>query len=45
MSHNAMVFDIEGELWAQPLPLRLYLRTEVDLEAGEIRVNETAGGG
>jgi type VI secretion system protein ImpF len=45
MSHNAMVFDIEGELWAQPLPLRLYLRTEVDLEMGEIRVNESTGGG
>jgi type VI secretion system protein ImpF len=45
MSHNAMIFDIEGELWAQPVPLRLYLRTEVDLEVGEIRVNETAGGG
>lgn len=45
MSHNAMVFDIEGELWAQPVPLRLYLRTEVDLEVGDIRVSETAAGG
>jgi type VI secretion system protein ImpF len=32
MNHNAMVFDIEAELWAQPLPLRLFLRTEIDLE-------------
>lgn len=40
MSHNAMIFEIEGELWAQPIPQRLYLRTEVDLEVGEVQVNE-----
>jgi len=45
MSHNAMVFDIEGELWAQPLPLRLYLRTEVDLEVGAIQVVDRGAGG
>jgi type VI secretion system protein ImpF len=45
MSHNAMVFDIEGELWAQPLPLRLYLRTEVDLETGATEVVDRGVGG
>jgi type VI secretion system protein ImpF len=46
MSHNAMVFDIEGELWARPLPLHLYLRTEVDLEMGDVKVSDygTSGG-
>lgn len=39
MSHNALTFYIEGELWAQPLPIRLYLKSEVDLEIGEIRVS------
>ena len=38
MNHNAMTFDIEGELWAQPLPLRLYLRTELDLETGNMEI-------
>lgn len=38
MNHNAMSFDIEAELWAQPLPLRLFLRTSVDLETGSIDV-------
>jgi len=38
MNHNAMTFDIEGDLWAQPLPLRLYLRTELDLETGSIDI-------
>lgn len=43
MSHNAMVFEIEGELWAQPLPVQLYLRTEVDLEGGDVRVSDYTG--
>jgi type VI secretion system protein ImpF len=40
MSHNAMAFDIEAELWAQPLPLRLFLRTAIDLEGGTIDVRD-----
>lgn len=40
MNHNAMCFTIEAELWAQPLPLRLFLKTEIDLENGEISVSE-----
>jgi type VI secretion system protein ImpF len=40
MNHNAMCFQIEAELWAQPLPLRLFLRTEIDLESGATTVVE-----
>jgi type VI secretion system protein ImpF len=40
MNHNAMSFDIEAELWAQPLPLRLFLRTAIDLEGGTIDVRD-----
>ncbi len=43
MSHNAMTFLIEGELWAQPVPLRLYLKTEIDLDIGDVRVSGQAG--
>ncbi|KAF1029947.1 MAG: hypothetical protein GAK37_01554 [Pseudomonas sp.] len=35
---NQMAYEIHGELWGQPLPERLYLKTELDLEAGEARV-------
>lgn len=42
--HNAMVLEIQGELWAQPVPERLFLKTEVDLETGHISVAEHAGG-
>lgn len=40
MGHNAVRFDIEGEVWAQPLPLRLFLKTELDLELGTFDVRE-----
>ena len=39
---NTMCFQIEAELWSQPLPLRLYLQTELDLENGEARVSDAA---
>lgn len=45
MSHNTMSFDIEAELWAQPLPLRLFLRTEIDLENGGVSVADLSGQG
>jgi type VI secretion system protein ImpF len=45
MNHNAMWFDIEAELWAQPLPLRLFLRTEIDLETGAVNVADVGGQG
>ncbi|MDB4986605.1 MAG: type secretion system lysozyme-related protein, partial [Myxococcaceae bacterium] len=37
---NALVFHIEAELWAQPSPLALALRTELDLEDGSVTVEE-----
>jgi type VI secretion system protein ImpF len=40
MGHNALVFEIEGELWAQPIPMELLLKTEIDLETGDIAVTE-----
>jgi type VI secretion system protein ImpF len=43
MSHNAMTFLIEGELWAHPVPLRLYLKTEIDLDMGDVKVTGYAG--
>lgn len=41
--HNALSFVIEAQLWAQPIPLQLFLRTEVDLENGEVRVGDQEG--
>jgi len=35
---NALAFEIQGELWGQPVPTRLYLKSEVDLENGSLTV-------
>lgn len=35
-SRSMVVFDISAEMWAQPLPLDLYLRSEVDITTGEL---------
>ncbi len=40
MNHNAILFDIDGELWGQPMPQHLYLKTEVDLETGAFDISE-----
>jgi type VI secretion system protein ImpF len=37
MSAGAIRFDIEGDLWWQPLPERFYLKTSLDLETGKFR--------
>jgi len=31
-------FDIRADMWAQPLPLELYLRSEVDVTTGELKL-------
>jgi len=37
-------FEIEADMWSQPYPERLFLRTELDLEAGEVRVCDASAG-
>ena len=36
--HNTVIIEIEGELWSQPMPERLYLKTILDLELGDFQV-------
>lgn len=43
MSGNALVFEVRGDLWAQPVPEPLYVKTEVDLESGQFAVEEAVG--
>jgi len=45
MNRNALNFEIEGDLWAQPVPMRLFLKTELDLETGDIQVSDEYGRG
>lgn len=38
--HNILQFEIAGQLWAQPYPIELLLRTDVDLETGMVEVQD-----
>src|ERR1041384_1666341 len=42
--HNVVSLRIAALLWAQPVPIELLLRTQLDLESGESRVEETTAG-
>lgn len=41
MNRNAINLEIQGELWGQPLPTQLFLRSEIDFETGDVTVQET----
>jgi type VI secretion system protein ImpF len=43
MSSRALHFEIEFDMWAEPVPERLYLKTEVDLGTGAVTLNESSG--
>ena len=43
-THNVIEFELRGFMWAQPVPLELLRRTQVDLEAGQVQVRDMAGG-
>ena len=36
--HNVIGIQIRGQLWAQPVPLELLVRTEIDLETGKAEI-------
>jgi type VI secretion system protein ImpF len=39
-THNMIEFEIRGHMWAQPVPLEILLRTQLDLEAGQVDVRD-----
>ena len=41
--HNVLSFEIRGQLWSLPYPLELLLRTNLDLESGQVVLMEQAG--
>ncbi|MPN13688.1 hypothetical protein SDC9_161012 [bioreactor metagenome] len=38
--HNVIGVRISAQIWAQPIPLELLLRTELDLESGLVEVRD-----
>jgi type VI secretion system protein ImpF len=45
LNANSVAFEIEGDLWSQPLPQRLYLQTELDIEIGNVHIDDRLGSG
>jgi type VI secretion system protein ImpF len=39
-AHPAIVFEIEGELWAQPVPVQLFVETAIEVETRVAVVTE-----
>jgi type VI secretion system protein ImpF len=40
--HNVIGVEISGQLWSQPIPIELLVRTEIDLESGQVEVADLA---
>ncbi len=38
--HSVISIQIRGQLWAQPVPIELLLRTELDLETGAVEIRD-----
>lgn len=44
MSNRSIRFEIQGDLWSQPIPESLFIKTEMDLETGKCKLNRGTGG-
>ena len=40
-THNQIALEITGFLWSQPVPLEVLIRTELDLETGQVNVRDS----
>jgi type VI secretion system protein ImpF len=42
-SISKIMFEIEADMWAQPYPERLYLKTELDLDLAHVSLSDFSG--
>lgn len=40
--HNQLSFEIRGQLWSEPYPIELLLRSRIDLESGQVVVQDSS---
>jgi len=45
--HNLLQFELRGEFWSMPYPVELLIRSELDLETGQMKLTDqlASGGG
>jgi type VI secretion system protein ImpF len=41
---NYLIFELDGDLWANPLPEHLHLKTTVDVETGQCSFGDSTNG-
>lgn len=44
MNNRSIRFEIWGDLWSQPIPESLFIKTEMDLETGECKLDRGTNG-
>jgi type VI secretion system protein ImpF len=44
LERNMLSFEVDGELWANPLPEHLHLKTSMDLETGQCLLGDSSNG-
>ncbi len=44
LDRNIATFDLEGELWANPLPDHLHVKTTLDVETGQCLLGDSTNG-
>ncbi len=44
MERNTVSFEIQGELWANPVPEKLFIKTKIDLESGQCMLGASTDG-
>lgn len=44
MSNRSLQFEIRGDLWAEPIPESLFIKTELDLETGKSHLGWRSSG-
>jgi type VI secretion system protein ImpF len=37
-----VTFEIRAEMWAHPVPMELYLRSEIDVTTGDVKIEQVA---
>lgn len=43
--HNLLQFELRGELWSMPFPIELLIRSELDLETGQMTLHDQLASG
>ncbi len=44
LAGNLLAVEIRGQVWAQPVPEQFFVKTEVDLETGQVNLSDQLNG-